>query len=305
MTAIKINQLTKTYGKTAVLKGVTLEIYPGEVFGFVGHNGAGKSTLIHTLTGIIRADSGSFEILRVRDDQIDDVKKEIGVMPDVSNLYENMKGYYFLKYMGDLAGSRLTKKEYFSLMEDVGLEGAEWKKIQSYSFGMKKKISLAQALLGNPKLIILDEPTSGLDPESAIKIRHLILKLKQQGKTIILTSHNLDEIEKISDRVGILADGVIKKLGTPNELKNGTKTELQILVRTKPMLLEQEVAELNKNLDQNVIFLQEKDGFTYLNLAAEEEIPILTHRLIENGYLLYEIKIAQQTLEEVFMNVGH
>ena len=302
MAAIKIRQLKKRYGDTEVLKNITMDIYPGEIFGFVGHNGAGKSTLIHALTGITHASSGVFEILGFRDAQIDDAKKEIGVMPDVSNLYENMKGISFLKYMGDLAGSRLSKGDYISLMADVGLEGAEWKKIKSYSFGMKKKISLAQALLGNPRIIILDEPTSGLDPESAIKVRQLILKLKQQGKTILLTSHNLDEIEKISDRVGILADGVIKMIGTPSELKNNEKL-IQLKIRTKPMLLEPEIAYLNKQLALEINFSQTKDGYSVVTLRTEEDIPLLSKALIEADYLIYEIKIEQQSLEEVFLNI--
>lgn len=302
MAAIQIKQLTKKYGEARVLKDITMDIYPGEIFGFVGHNGAGKSTLIHALTGIIHASSGSFEILGFRDDQIDDVKKEIGVMPDVSNLYENMKGFSFLKYMGDLAGSNLAKKDYFALMADVGLEGAEWKKIKSYSFGMRKKISLAQALLGNPRVIILDEPTSGLDPESAIKVRQLILKLKKQGKTILLTSHNLDEIEKISDRVGILADGVIKMLGTPNELKNNNK-HVQLKIRTKPMLLEEEAMQLKKRLGLEINFSQNKDSYSLISLQAEEDIPLLSKALVEADYLIYEIKIEEQSLEEVFLNV--
>lgn len=302
MAAIQIKQLTKKYGEAEVLKDITMDIYPGEIFGFVGHNGAGKSTLIHALTGIIHASSGSFEILGFRDDQIDDVKKEIGVMPDVSNLYENMKGISFLKYMGDLAGSDLAKQDYFSLMADVGMEGSEWKKIKSYSFGMRKKISLAQALLGNPRVIILDEPTSGLDPESAIKVRQLILQLKKQGKTILLTSHNLDEIEKISDRVGILADGVIKMLGTPNELKNND-TLIQLKIRTKPMLLEEEVIQLKKQLGLEINFSQNKDGYSLISLQAEEDIPLLSKALVKADFLIYEIKIEEQSLEEVFLNV--
>ncbi|WP_405100295.1 ABC transporter ATP-binding protein [Oceanobacillus sp. FSL H7-0719] len=302
MAAIQIRRLKKRYGDTEVLKNITMDIYPGEIFGFVGHNGAGKSTLIHALTGITHTSSGAFEILGFRDDQIDDAKKEIGVMPDVSNLYENMKGISFLKYMGDLAGSRLSKEDYISLMADVGLEGAEWKKIKSYSFGMKKKISLAQALLGNPRIIILDEPTSGLDPESAIRVRQLILKLKQQGKTILLTSHNLDEIEKISDRVGILADGVIKMIGAPSELKNNEKL-IQLKIRTKPMLLEPEIAYLNKQLALEINFSQTKDGYSVVTLRTEEDIPLLSKTLIEADYLIYEIKIEQQSLEDVFLNI--
>lgn len=302
MEIINVVQLTKRYGATEVLKGINLTIHQGEVFGFVGHNGAGKSTFIHTLTGIINKSSGSFEILGISDKQIDKAKKRMGVMPDITNLYEHMKGINFLQYMGELVGDRRSKKDYQSLMKDVGLEGAEKKKIKSYSFGMKKKISIAQALLGNPNLIILDEPTSGLDPESAIKIRKLVTKLQEQGKTILLTSHNLDEIDKVSDRVGILSDGVIKKLGTPRQLKEETESGLSISVRTKPILGQSFIQELSKKLEMDVGFLDSKKEYTLLNVASDDDIPRLSRELINSGVLLYEMKVEQRSLEDVFMN---
>ncbi|WP_232828030.1 ABC transporter ATP-binding protein [Paraliobacillus sp. X-1268] len=303
MEIIKINQLTKKYGGTTeVLKGIDLTVHQGEVFGFVGHNGAGKSTLIHTITGIINKSSGSFEIMGFPDKQIDKAKKEMGVMPDISNLYEHMKGIHFLRYMGELVGDQRSKKDYESLMKDVGLEGAEKKKIKSYSFGMKKKISIAQALLGNPNLIILDEPTSGLDPESAIKIRKLVTRLQEQGKTILLTSHNLDEIDKVSDRVGILSDGVIKKLGTPRQLKEEMEAGLSISIRTKPILQEDYIQVLSKKLEMDLNFVETKKEYTLLNVASDNDIPKLSIELIDSGVLLYEIKVEQRSLEDVFMN---
>lgn len=302
MEIIKINQLTKKYGTTEVLKGIDLTVRQGEVFGFVGHNGSGKSTFIHTITGIINKSSGSFEILGISDKQIDKAKKRIGVMPDISNLYEHMKGIHFLRYMGELAGDQRSEKDYESLMKEVGLEGSEKKKIKSYSFGMKKKICIAQALLGNSKLIILDEPTSGLDPESAIKIRKLVTKLQEQGKTILLTSHNLDEIDKVSDRVGILGDGIIKKLGTPRQLKEESEGGVSISVRTKPILQEDYIQKLSKKLEMNIDFVDTKKEYTLLNVASDEDVPMLSKELIKSGVLLYEIKVEQRSLEDVFMN---
>ncbi|ALX47682.1 ABC transporter ATP-binding protein [Lentibacillus amyloliquefaciens] len=302
MEMIKVNQLTKKYGATKVLKGINLIIYQGEVFGFVGHNGAGKSTLIHILTDIVNKSGGSFEMLGISDNHVNETKKRIGVMPDITNLYENMKGIDFLRYMGDLAGDNYSKKYYISLMKDVGLEGAEKKKIKSYSFGMKKKISIAQALLGNPEIIILDEPTSGLDPESAIEIRKLVTNLQKSGKTIFLTSHNLDEIEKISDRVGILSEGVIKKMGTPRELKTETKEDIGLLIRTKPVLTAANISKVSEALDMNVSFVDTQKDYTFLNVTSEDDIPKLSKEIMESGILLYELKVEERSLEEVFMN---
>lgn len=299
---IQVENLTKNYGPTEVLKGINLTVRKGEVFGFVGHNGAGKSTLIHTLTGIINKTSGSFKMLGTPDSQLDKIKKRMGVMPDISNLYHHMRGINFLKYMGNLMGDKRTKEEYGELLKSVGLEGAGMKKIKSYSFGMKKKISIAQALLGDPELIILDEPTSGLDPESAIDIRKMVTKLQESGKTIFLTSHNLDEIERISDRVGILSDGVIRKLGTPRELKAEAEGGIGLSVRTKPALTAAKTLELSNKLGVAVTFVDTKKEYALLNVVSEEEIPILSKGLIESGVQLYEMKVEERSLEEVFMN---
>lgn len=302
MEMIQVKQLTKSYGTSDVLRGIDLTIYQGEVFGFVGHNGAGKSTFIHTITGILNKSSGSFKILGIPDEQMDQVKQKIGVMPDVSNLYEQMKGIDFLQYMGKLSGDEGSNRAYEMLMREVGLKGAERKKIKSYSFGMKKKISIAQALLGNPSLIILDEPTSGLDPESAIKIRKLLMRLQKQGKTILLTSHNLDEIDKVSNRVGILSDGVIKKLGTPQQLKEEAENGFHISVRTKPVLHEADVQKLSNKLVIDVNFVETYKAHSLLHIHSDEDIPMISRELIESDFLVYEVKMEERSLEDVFMN---
>lgn len=300
---VSVGNLSKIYGTNEVLKKVNLKIYPGEVLGFVGRNGAGKSTFIHIITGITHKSSGNFKVFGNANVITSDVKKKLGVMPDVSNLYDHMKGIAFLKYMGELAGDKRKKREYRKLFKEVGLEGAENKRIKSYSFGMKKKICIAQALLGNPQLIILDEPTSGVDPESAIKIRRLILKLKNEGKTILLTSHNLEEIEKVSDRVAILNDGAIKKIGAPEELKFKNDNVVEFLIRTEPQLLKDHVLKFIDKHDFPISFIKNKKEFTHLTLEKEEDIPVLTEKLISDGVSIYEIKIKEQSLEDVFMMV--
>ena len=300
---VNVKSLRKAYGSSEVLKGINLKIYPGEVLGFVGRNGAGKSTFIHTITGITHKSSGDFKIFGHSNEITTNVKSKLGVMPDVSNLYDHMKGIAFLKYMGELAGDKRKKKDYERLFIEVGLEGAENKRIKSYSFGMKKKICIAQALLGNPQLIILDEPTSGVDPESAIKIRELILKLKNEGKTILLTSHNLEEIDKVSDRVAILSNGIIKKIGTPEELKLKNYNAIEFLIRTKPQLLKEQVVKLIDNYGFPVSFIRSNKNYTHLTTENEEAIPDLTEKLISDGISIYELKIKEQSLEEIFMTV--
>ncbi|MDM5292011.1 ABC transporter ATP-binding protein [Peribacillus simplex] len=300
MKAIEVKDLKKEYSTKEILRGIDFSVNKGEVFGFLGRNGAGKSTFIHILTGITNKTSGSFSILGQNDTEMDQIKKKIGVMPDTSNLYQYMNSVNFLKYMGGIKGDSRSRKEYIELLNKVGLFNVEKQKIKSFSFGMKKKISIAQALLGNPDLIFLDEPTSGLDPESSIEIEQLILKLKSLGKTIFLTSHNLDEIERICDRVAIMNEGKIVKIGTINELKNDTNKSIQLAIRTIPFLNPQSLKSL---LQSSIRYIKQQQDFTILELDNEESIPELVELLTANQVKIYEMKIEKQSLQDVFMAV--
>lgn len=304
MKAIEVNNLKKEYSTKEILKGIDLIVNKGEIFGFLGRNGAGKSTFIHTLTGITNKTSGTFSILGKNDTEIDQIKTQIGVMPDTSNLYQYMNAVNFLKYMGGIKGDHRTRKEYIKLLNDVGLFNVEKQKIKSFSFGMKKKISIAQALLGDPELIFLDEPTSGLDPESSIDIQRLILNLKELGKTVFLTSHNLNEIEKICDRVAIMNEGKIVKLGTIDELKNNTNKSIQLAIRTIPVLTSQSLLSVLDSLNKSSIrYIKQQQDFTILELDKEETIPKLVEQLSANQVKVFEIKIEKQSLEDVFLGV--
>jgi len=300
MYAIEVSDLKKTYTSKEVLKGLDLKVKSGEIFGFLGRNGAGKSTFIHILTGITQKTSGSFKVLGEPDQNLDSIKRKIGVMPDTSNLYQHMKAIDFLKYMAALKGDKRSTKELKALLEKVGLYNVDKQKIKSFSFGMKKKISIAQALLGAPELIFLDEPTSGLDPESGIEIQNLILTLKEEGKTIFLTSHNLGEIEKICDTVAIMTEGAIAKVGTVDQLKRETKESIQVHVRTSPSITKDYMNHLHA---LSVEFIKYAQGFTVLELKDEESIPTLISTLTQDKFKIYEVKIETKTLEDVFMAV--
>ncbi|MGX8238693.1 ATP-binding cassette domain-containing protein [Exiguobacterium undae] len=300
MLAIEVNDLHKRYAVNDVLKGIQLHVTQGEIFGFLGRNGAGKSTFIHILTGITQPTSGSFSILGETHHQMERIKQKIGVMPDTSNLYQHMKALDFLKYMAALKGDTRSTAELSQLLEQVGLPHVEKQKIKSFSFGMKKKISIAQALLGNPELIFLDEPTSGLDPESAILIQQLILTLKKQGKTIFLTSHNLTEIEKICDTVAIMTDGMIAKVGTVAQLKHAAKETIHVHLRTNPSL---DAMRLHECGITDVQFIKHDQAVSVIEVNEEEVIPLLIEQLTAQRVKIYEVKIEVTSLEDVFMAV--
>lgn len=301
MEAIKLTNLNKQYNKKKVLNDLNLAIHQNEVFGLIGRNGAGKSTLLHTISGIIHKTSGNISVFNYKN--IENIKKEIGVMPDASNLYPNLNAIDFLKYMGGIKKVKYSTNDYWTVLEKVGLNNVKDKKLKDFSFGMKKKISIAQAILGDPSLIILDEPTSGLDPESSIKIRKLILHLKQQGKTIFLTSHNFEEIEEICDRLAIMNNGQIAKMGTIDELKNGTN-EIKIQIKTLKKLASNQFYNINNILKDNSQTLEiQEDNLFCIEVNSINEIPKIISILTENNIEIIEVTQQRSSLQDIFMSI--
>lgn len=296
MNAINIMNLTKKFNSKTVIDNLNLEVKPNQVFGFLGKNGAGKSTLINILSGNVYKTSGSFSILDYSDNDISIIKKQIGVMPDVANLYTNMNAIEFLTYMAKLKGLNLTKNEIFKVLSQVKLENVHKVKIQNYSFGMKKKISLAQAILGKPKLIFLDEPTSGVDPESILAIHDLIKSLRDKGTTIFLTSHNLNEVEKLCTNIAILEKGKIKLQGNLEKLKEDFSKNINIKITYS---CESKI-DLSTLDDINLISISHNE--INLEVKDKSKIPYIVNLLIENKANIYELNQNTVSLEDIFLN---
>lgn len=301
MEAVKLKNINKSFNGKKVLNNVNLNIYQNEIFGLIGRNGAGKSTLLHIISGIIYKTSG--EILVSNNKNPEKIKEEIGVMPDSSNLYQNLTALSFLKYMGNIKKVNHSTNYYYEILNKVGLENVEKKKLKDFSFGMKKKISIAQAILGNPSLIILDEPTSGLDPESSIKIRKLILELKRQGKTIFLTSHNFEEIEEICDRLAIMNKGTIAKIGTIKELKEDSNL-VNLKIKTLGTLTSSQFDYINQKLNNiNQTITSQEDCYIYIQLSSIEQIPKTIELLIINDIKILEVVQQHHSLQDIFLSI--
>src|SRR5690625_2754634 len=178
MMMIETKQLKKSYGANEVVKGIDLFVEKGEIFGFLGRNGAGKSTFINMLTGIAQPSSGTYSLLGVTG-STDQVKRKIGVMPDYSTFYGSLNAIDHLKFLSALSGKPVGKQDCLKVLQLVGLNNQAHVKTEKYSFGMKKNLGIAQAIIHDPTLIFLDEPTSGLDAESAIHIQQLIHQLQK------------------------------------------------------------------------------------------------------------------------------
>jgi len=235
---LKVDGIGKSFNRFKALNGVSLEVEPGTVFSLLGQNGAGKTTLIKILLGILKASSGSAEVLGHAAGSVTS-RARIGYLPEDHRFPEYHTGPSLLDFYGGLAGigRQERKKKVGFWMDRVGLAGREKVRIRGYSKGMKQRIGLAQAFFHDPDLVFLDEPTDGVDPVGRREIRDLMLEMKQQGKTIFLNSHLLGEVERISDRVAILNKGSLIRMGSVAELTDsGIGWKLGFLSEPLPFL---------------------------------------------------------------------
>jgi ABC-2 type transport system ATP-binding protein len=223
MTAvIHASDLTKVFGKSTAVDHISFDVRQGEIFGFLGPNGAGKTTTTRMLTGVIPPDAGTATILGhdIRSEPVL-AKQGFGVVPETSNAYTDLTAWQNLMLMGELYGLERVRAEQRSsdLLSMVGLLERKDQKVQAYSKGMKQRLILAMALIHEPELLFLDEPTSGLDVQSTQMILTLLRDLNNQGTTIFLTTHNMEEANRLCHRVGIIRAGKIVAIDAPEKLK--------------------------------------------------------------------------------------
>lgn len=229
---IKICNVSKTYPKSSVkaVDNLNLEVKDGEIFGFLGPNGAGKSTTIKLLTGILNADEGVIIVdgLNIYENRLA-VKKSIGYVSDNHAVYEKLTGREYLDFMGTMfdvpIGIRRERSE--KLLDEFGLTKAANDQIGSYSHGMKQKIVVIASLLHDPKLWVLDEPLTGLDPASAFQLKKIMRNRADEGKTVFFSSHVIDVVEKVCDRVGIINNGRLVAADTLDSIKSNPNISLE------------------------------------------------------------------------------
>ena len=217
MAVIETKDLRKTYGRIEALKGVSLRVEKGQIYGLLGQNGAGKTTLIKVLLGIVQLSQGEAELLGMPAGDVN-ARRKVGYLPEDHAFPGYHTAYSLMDFYGSLYGvpAAERKRRIPETLEQVGIAGRMHYKIKTYSKGMKQRLGIAQALMHNPDLIILDEPTDGVDPMGRREIRDLMNELKEQGHTIFLNSHLLGEVELICDRVAILQQGKLVREGTPD-----------------------------------------------------------------------------------------
>lgn len=226
MSVIKVKELTKTFGNERALKGVSFEVGKGQIFGLLGPSGSGKTTTIKILTGEFEPNSGTVIVNGYNHEQFDknDYVSKLGILSDKSSLYERLTVKDNLELFRKLYGAPKGSVE--RVLEDVGLLEEINKTVSKLSKGMKQRILLCKAVIHKPDILFLDEPTSALDPTTAEKIHEMLEVLRDEGTTILLTTHNMEEATRLCDQVAFLYQGVIQDYGAPNELRHKYKRNL-------------------------------------------------------------------------------
>ena len=306
---IEVKNVTKKYGKVVAVDNINFTINDGEIIGLLGPNGAGKSTTMNMITGYIEPTEGTIVI-----DGYDiskkprKAKREIGYMPEGVPLYTDMTVKEFVTYMAEIKKvDRKTRKEKIEkIIEETGLKDVEKKLTRNLSRGYKQRVSMAGALVGEPKILILDEPTVGLDPKQITEIRNLI---KELGKThtVILSSHILSEVSQICQKVIIINKGKIIAVDTPENLENkvASKNDIYVTVEDLDNRIE-EVAKDIKEITKIELVKENKDKTKQYLIESEKDVDlrkILFKELAKENITIFEMKKADATLEDAFMKL--
>ncbi len=293
MTILSVQNLSKRYGAIQALKNVSLTVPTGSVFGILGPNGSGKTTLLGTVMNVLRPTSGTFRLF----DQVPDEshRKQIGTLLEAPNFYHYLSGEKNLEISAAIKGH--GKNDIEKVLKIVNLFQRKTSKFSTYSLGMKQRLAIASCLLGDPEVMVFDEPTNGLDPEGIAEIRELIKKLNLDGKTIIMASHLLDEVEKVCTHVAILKKGELLATGNVNEiLVNEDIVELGAADTGK---LKSVIAQLNNytTVKENGKILQ---LFYPVGKANLEEI---NQHCFRNGLILSHLNLKKKSLESKFFEL--
>jgi ABC-2 type transport system ATP-binding protein len=293
-TVLSINGLAKNYGLVRALNGVSFDVPKGSVFGILGPNGSGKTTLLGIIMDVLRANSGSF--LWFGQPGSPEQRKKIGTLLETPNFYSYLSGTDNLKITQAISG-RGNKNDIDEVLKKVNLYDRRWSAFKSFSLGMKQRLAIGAALLGNPQVLVLDEPTNGLDPVGIAEIRKLIVELKEQGHTIIMASHLLDEVEKVCTHAAILKTGNLVATGPVEEI-----------------MMDEDVVELSaadmnalvlllKNMGKE-IKLDEKAGTVQVIFPkGTAQMDELNRHCFNNGVVLTQLVLRKKRLEARFFEL--
>ena len=286
---IQVRGLRKAFGEQEVLRGVDLDVAPGEVVGLIGPNGAGKTTLMSCLLGFLHPDGGTITIDGKATDDLD-IRRRTGFVPERMNFGRAETGRAFLRYMARLAGVPRAEVDARSraIMERLGIAGAADKRLSQYSRGMLQRIGMCQALIHEPRFVFLDEPTSGLDPNGVLLVRDLIAEQKARGAAVLLNSHQLAEIEKVCDRVLFLGGGVISHHET---LRHADRIVVAVTLLA---------GTFDPVAVARIAGVVPKENVIVATVETEGDIARLVKELVESGAGVIDVRRHTADLESIF-----
>ncbi|WP_412998657.1 ABC transporter ATP-binding protein [Neobacillus sp. 3P2-tot-E-2] len=304
---LNVQELRKSFGKFDAVKGVSFSVEKGESFSLLGPNGAGKSTTINMLTGLYPPTSGSIQVTGV--DVINNPKlaqKSIGVVPQEIALYGALSARENLKFWGrmyDLSGKALDKAV-DEVLEIIGLTDRAKDKINTFSGGMKRRVNIGAAILHKPEVLIMDEPTVGIDPQSRNHILNTVKSLNQNGMTIIYTSHYMEEVEYLCERIGIMDHGELIACGTLRELRETIGDRSRIIISMdKGFSKDIEIGSLIKNLVLKKDVLIKDNLLTVFHKEPHLVLSDLIQLVTKTGTKITSVEIVEPNLESVFLHL--
>lgn len=307
---LDLDRVTKTFGgrrKVRALRGVSMTVEPGQIFGLLGPNGAGKSTLVKILLGIVRPTTCEGTMLGAPVGHKGTLAR-VGYLPEHVRFPEHLTGIQALHYIGRLLDIpvRERKRRAAELLDHVGLSDRAKSKVGGYSKGMKQRLGIAQALIGNPDLVFLDEPTDGVDPMGRRHIREMLLRMRDEGKTVVVNSHLLGEVESVTDRVGILVSGLVRRFGRIDDLavgKTGYTVEYEAREGVSPADLIRPLAgddesALRLASGERVVL---SEGQIFVETARAELVQPVVDALRSKQIVVRSLRYMRPSLEDLFV----
>lgn len=302
---IRVEKLTKSYGKTQALQGLDLSIGDGELHGFVGPNGAGKTTAMRILATLMKPDSGDAQVDEISIiSQPERARRLVGYMPDFFGVYDNLKAWEYLDLYAGCVGMNVKdrRRRIDEMLTLTELESKREAYVDHLSRGMKQRLCLARSMMHDPKLLILDEPASGMDPRARAEMRGILKNISHMGKTVLISSHILPELADMCDHMTILDHGKAIFTGSMSELENRMHSESELTIRFEKMPNESLKTEMLSVLQEKSI--REGQNTWHIALAQDDERDAdILKRWIRMGAAICDFHREKVTLEEVFMEV--
>jgi ABC-2 type transport system ATP-binding protein len=294
--AIEVANLTKKYGDIVAIDNISFNVYYGEIFSYLGPNGSGKTTTVEILACIRKPTFGTAKVLGFSiDKEENEIKKRIGILPQEFAYFDLLTVKECIDSIGKIYGLKYDIKQ---ILEVLDLWEYRNKKFKELSGGLKRRVGVAMSIVNDPDLLFLDEPTTGLDPISRRDVWKYILNLKKLGKTIFLTTHYMEEAEKLSDRIGIIVKGKMIALDNVKDLIAKFGGNFKLIIYSNE-LIEEKIMKILKNHEYNFV---KKENMIICNLPSKSEANLLASDLIKNDIENFEIK--NPSIEDVFLNLA-